>query len=327
MKVGLLSKASEFAGKMLERLRGAGTGDEFLAWTVGEAAPAGDLEVLLTMGAAGVEEFAGQPRLGLVQTLSAGYDGIDVEAATAAGIWVSYAPSERTGNGVSVAEFAVMLLLAAARPLRQGLEFAAYRGAARPEMGGALSGKTVCIVGMGAIGGLIAERLRPFGVTLTGVNANPEKVPDGVKVYTMEELTTALGEADLVVIAIRGTKENENLFDAGMFRAMKRGAVLVNVARGSLVDEEALLGAIRSGHLGGAGLDVVKNEPVAPNDPLMGVPEIFVTPHVAGMTDLMLEGTAGYVLEVLRMYEAGMKTESLVNSPERPRSALANSAS
>lgn len=323
MKIAVLSKPSEFAGKVLERLRGAGTGDEFLAWTVGAAAPAGDLEVLLTMGAAGGEEFAGQPKLGLVQTLSAGYDGIDVEAATAAGVWVSYAPSERTGNGVSVAEFAVMLLLAAARPLRQGLEFAADRGAARPEMGGALSGKTVCIVGMGSIGALISERLRPFGVMLTGVDRRPEEAPAGVKVYAMEELKTALGEADLVVIAIRGTKENENLFDAEAFAAMKRGAVLVNVARGSLVDEEALLAAIRSGQLGGAGLDVVKNEPVAPDDPLMGVPEIFITPHVAGMTDLMLEGTAKYVLEVLELYAAGKRPDSLVNDPEQPRRVLA----
>ena len=91
------------------------------------------------------------------------------------------------------------------------------------------------------------------------------------------------------------------------------------MAGGSLIDEEALLAAVKSGHLAGAGLDVLKHEPTDPRDPLMGLPQIFITPHIAGPTDLMLAGTVNYIGEVLTMYEAGKKPASVVNTPERPR--------
>ncbi len=321
MKIALLSEQDRFAEEMLKGLR-AEPGHKFFAWPQGEAAPAKDLDVLLVMGKAGAEELAGQTKLGLLQTASAGYDGIDVEAATAAGVWVSYAPSEKTGNGASVAEFAVLLLLAASRRLRQALAFERDRSAEKPELGAALSGKTVCIVGMGGIGELIVERLRPFGMTLTAVDAHPDNSLEGVKTYPMENLKDALGEADYTVVSIRGTSENENMFDAEVFAAMKKGSVLVNVARGSLIDEEALLAAVKSGQVGAAGLDVLKHEPTDPHDPLMALSQVFITPHIAGPTDLMLAGTVKYIGEVLKLYEAGKKPDSVVNSPEKPWKVL-----
>ena len=325
MKIGYLGKQDSFAVEMLKQMKAGNSQDEFLTWLPGEKAPAMDLEVLLAIGKVGAEELEGQTKLGLLQTASAGYDGVDVEAATKAGIWVASAPTTKTGNGESVAEFAVLLMLAASRRLNEELAFTRDGEQVRPEkpeVNMALHGKTVCIVGLGGIGDLLVERLRGFGMVLTGVDKHPEHAPAGVKGYGSDQLKFALATADYVVLAIPGTKENENMIDAEVLAAMKKGAVLLNVSRGTLVDEPALLVAVTSGHLYGAGLDVVKNEPVKPDNPLLSEPRIFVTPHIAGSTDVMLEGTVKYLREVLAGYIKGVRPEGAVNEPKEPRVPL-----
>jgi phosphoglycerate dehydrogenase-like enzyme len=144
----------------------------------------------------------------------------------------------------------------------------------------------------------------------------------GVRGYRHDELKVAVAAADYVVLAIPGTKENENVIDAKVLAAMKKHAVLVNVARGMLVDEPALLAAVKSGHLYGAGLDVVKDEPVSAGNPLLMEPRILVTPHIAGSTDLMLDGTVKYLGEVLAGYRDGLRSEGIVNEPREPRVSL-----
>jgi phosphoglycerate dehydrogenase-like enzyme len=325
VKIGYLGKQDSFAVEMLKQMKAGNSQDEFLTWLPGEKAPAMDLEVLLAIGKVGAEELEGQTKLGLLQTASAGYDEVDVEAATKAGIWVASAPTTKTGNGESVAEFAVLLMLAASRRLNEELAFTRDGEQVRPEkpeVNMALHGKTVCIVGLGGIGDLLVERLRGFGMVLTGVDKHPEHAPAGVKGYGSDQLKFALATADYVVLAIPGTKENENMIDAEVLAAMKKGAVLLNVSRGTLVDEPALLVAVTSGHLYGAGLDVVKNEPVKPDNPLLSEPRIFVTPHIAGSTDVMLEGTVKYLREVLAGYIKGVRPEGAVNEPKEPRVPL-----
>jgi phosphoglycerate dehydrogenase-like enzyme len=325
VKIGYLGKQDSFAVEMLKQMKAGNSQDEFLTWLPGEKAPAMDLEVLLAIGKVGAEELEGQTKLGLLQTASAGYDEVDVEAATKAGIWVASAPTTKTGNGESVAEFAVLLMLAASRRLNEELAFTRDGEQVRPEkpeVNMALHGKTVCIVGLGGIGDLLVERLRGFGMVLTGVDKHPEHAPAGVKGYGSDQLKFALASADYVVLAIPGTKENENMIDAEVLAGMKKGAVLLNVSRGTLVDEPALLVAVTSGHLYGAGLDVVKNEPVKPDNPLLSEPRIFVTPHIAGSTDVMLEGTVKYLREVLAGYIKGVRPEGAVNEPKEPRVPL-----
>jgi phosphoglycerate dehydrogenase-like enzyme len=329
VKIGYLGKQDSFAGEMLRQMKAGSPQDEFLTWLPGEKPPAMDLEVLLAVGKVGAEELEGQTKLGLLQTASAGYDGVDVEAATKAGIWVASAPTTKTGNGESVAEFAVLLMLAASRRLNEELAFTRESEQGRPEKpegNMALYGKTVCIVGLGGIGDLLVERLRGFGMVLTGVDKHPEHAPAGVKGYGSDELKVALAAADYVVLAIPGTEENENMIDAEVLAAMKKGAVLVNVARGTLVEESALLSAVKSGHLYGAGLDVVKDEPVNAGNPLLAEQRIFVTPHVAGSTDVMLKGTVKYLGEVLAGYVKGIRPEGVVNEPKEPRVPLRKGA-
>lgn len=186
----------------------------------------------------------------------------------------------------------------------------------------ALFGKTACIVGLGGIGDLLIERLRGFGMILTGVDDHPEHTPNGVRGYRRDQLKLAAEDADYLVLAIPGTKDNENMIDATVLARMKDKAVLINVGRGTLVDEAALLTAVESGHLYGAGLDVVKDEPVSKGNLLLMEPRIFATPHIGGSTDLMLNGTVSYLGEVLVAYRQGLRPGGIVNDPTNPRVPL-----
>jgi len=324
MKIGFLGKQNAFAREMLTRLRGQHRDDEFSVWQAGEKAPSTELEVIFASGKVDAEELEAQTKLGLLQMVSAGYDGVDVDAATKAGIWVASAPTTKTGNGESVAEHAVLLMLAVSRRLNE--ELAVIHGhapsAAKLEVNRALFGKTACIVGLGGIGDLLIERLRGFGMILTGVDYHPEHAPKGVKGYGHDELKLAAADADYLILAIPGTKDNENMIDAAVLAAMKKHAVFVNVGRGILVDESALLAAVKSGHLYGAGLDVVKDEPVSKGNPLLMEPQIVVTPHIAGATDLMLDGTVNYLGNVLQAFRQRIRSGGIVNDPVNPRVPL-----
>jgi phosphoglycerate dehydrogenase-like enzyme len=328
MKIGFFGKQNSFAREMLRRLKPENTGDEFLTWQPGDKAPSTMLDVIIAFGKVDSKEIEAQTKLGLLQMASAGYEGVDVNAATKAGVWVGSAPTTKTGNGESVAEVAVLLMLAASRRLNEELAFTHGRAQSpsdKWEENRALYGKTACIVGLGGIGDLLIERLRGFGMILTGVDDHPEHAPNGVRAYGHDELKIAAADADYLVLAIPGTKENENMIDRTVLAGMKNNAVLVNVARGTLIDEPALLAAVKSGRLFGAGLDVVKDEPVSEENPLLVEPRIFVTPHIAGSTDLMLDGTVKYLGEVLARYRDGLRSESIVNEPMNPRVPLRSS--
>ena len=235
---------------------------------------------------------------------------------------VSNSPADITGNADSVAEFAVLLLLGAAR--RLGVALAALRDDRKEKQvsSPSLMRKTVCIVGPGAIGSKIAQRLLPFGVRLTAVDRNPLHAPKEMQTRPLEELKEAVAEADFVMFCVRATKENTHMIDASVLAAMKKGAVLVNIARGTLIDEQALYRAVTSGHLSGAALDVLEHEPMRSDDPLLTLPQILVTPHIAGITDLMLEGTVDYSVEVIEKVKSGEGFASLRNRPKTPRLSL-----
>lgn len=180
----------------------------------------------------------------------------------------------------------------------------------------------MCIVGLGSIGQLLADRLRPFGVRLVATDEHPEHAAADVTAFPADQLKIAVAQADYVVICVRASKENENLINASVLRAMKRGAILVNIARGMLVDEDALLAAVKDGQISAAGLDVLQKEPPDPKNPLLGLPQVLVTPHIAGSTDLMLEGTVNYISEVVGEFAAGKKPKSVLNNPQKPRRVL-----
>ena len=297
---------------------------ELLSWLIGEPAPAATIQVLLAMGEVPRERLESQRNLELIQMLSAGYEAVDLAAATEAGIWVSNAPAGVTGNASSVAEFAVMLLIGASRQLRTALQAERAGTSLDAGMNQALGGKTVCIVGLGSVGRQLVEHLRPFNVRLLATDHGTRMPPRGVTVYRGQDLKIAVSTADYVVLCVPGSKENENLIDASVFAAMKRGAILVNVARGSVVNEADLCTALRSGRLAAVGLDVLCHEPVRPIDPLFCFPQALITPHIAGETDLSFAGTIHFIGQLVAAWPNGGKPESIVNQPQRPRRVFAS---
>jgi D-3-phosphoglycerate dehydrogenase len=230
------------------------------------------------------ELLAAAPRLGFIQKLGAGVDRIDLETCAARGIGVARL---NAGNAVPVAEHTLMLMLAACRRLpvldrdtRAGRwDKEACRGVNRH-----MKGKTIGIVGFGAIGRALATLLQGFGVEI--LYYDPVRAPGEVEAalrVRYAELNDLIPQADILSLHLPLLPETRGLIDAGRIAAMKPGAILVNCARGGLVDEAALAAALERGHLFGAALDAFSQEPPAGN-PLLGLEQTIVTPHCAGAT-------------------------------------------
>lgn len=217
-----------------------------------------------------------------------------------------------TTAGVHVgplAEFAMFGLLAFHKDLDRLLELRAEREWPSRWPMTQLRGRRLLVIGMGSIGQAVAELAQAFGMTVTGVRRRSGEV-DGIPVRAMDELGAAAAEADDVVLALPGTPETEGLLDAGVLAALPAGAVVVNVGRGSCIDEAALADALRSGHLRGAVLDVAATEPRPPDDPLWTLPTLLQSPHTAALSTKEDERIVELFLDNLRRYRAG---EPLVN--------------
>jgi len=315
VKVGFFAPEGEFPNAIRDGLKQRLVEDTLIQWQPGGAPPAPDIEVLLALGLVSRSLMEALPNLTFVQILSDGYEGVDMDAATELGIRVSNSPGDITKNADSVAEYTVLLMLATARHLSVALASVHDPSIVKPGRGGSLMGANVCIVGIGSIGAKIAHRLLAFGAHVTAVDRSPTRAPKFIPTSPLDDLKKAVSDADFVVLSVRATRENTHMIDADVMSSMKKGAILINIARGSLVDEEALCHAIKSGHLGGAGLDVEEHEPVPLDDPLLSLPQVFVTPHEAGLTDLNVRGTVEYALNVLANIKANQPIDSQLNNP------------
>ena len=168
-----------------------------------------------------------------------------------------------------------------------------------------LWGKTVVIVGVGAISEALAPRCKAFGMTVVGVSGSP-RVPAGFdSVFLRKDLAQAAAQADYLVLIVPHAPATENLVNARVLAAMKPGAYLVNVARGGVLDEDALLAALRSGQLAGAALDVFRQQPLPADHALWREPKVIVTPLVGGMSDIYLDQAWPVVRDNLRQFLAG----------------------
>lgn len=262
-----------------------------------------------------------QGTFGLIQQFGVGLEIVDLAAATRQGVWVARIPSAGSGNAESVAEHAILLMLTLSRQLDQARQALTERRWGTPR-GQALWGRRACIVGLGGLGTALALRLRSFGMQLTAVRAHPEKgapAATGIeRVYGPHELHTALHDSDYVILCARYDGHNHHMIDQAALVAMKPGAFLINVARGGLVDPDALLAALEQGHLAGAGLDVFWEEPVDPQHPLFRQ-HVIATPHLAGVTDAFFAGGAQIYVENVRRYAHGEAPLHTVNAPSRLR--------
>ncbi len=254
---------------------------------------------------------------GLVHQFGVGLDGVDVAAATQLGVLVARVPGDVGGNADSCAELAVLHLLALARRLDESRTVLAERRWPDRPLGRSLMDSTVLIVGLGAIGVALARRLAPFGPRLLAVRARPELggPPEVELVGGPGQLPDMLGQADAVVCCALLHEGNGQMFGPAEFRAMKPGALFVNVARGGLVDEAALLAALESGQVGGAGLDVFAREPADPQSRLVQHPQVIGTPHVGWHTGFMFRQTSEVFAANLMRYGRGEQPRWTVNEP------------
>lgn len=187
--------------------------------------------------------------------------------------------------GPQLAEHAFALLLALTRGVARAVRNPGWEDRIPNRLAlWELTGRTLAVVGMGGSGREVARRAAGFGFgRVVGVDPRSQGVDDLVdEMVHPDDLDLALGAADVVVLTLPLTDRTAGMMDTGRFAALRPGAILVNVARGGLVQEQALLDALRSGHLAGAGLDVAPVEPLPPDHPLWSMPNVVVTPHIAG---------------------------------------------
>ena len=222
---------------------------------------------------------AAGPRLRVVSRVGIGYDNVDLGAASAAGVVVCNTPD---GPTVSTAEHTWALLLAVARELPSRAA-AGRDGLAGSPIGTALEldGRVLGLVGYGRIARRVAAAGRAFGMHVLAADPFVTASGDGTDIVSLDEV---LRESDVVSLHAPATPETRHLICAQTISGMKPGALLINSARGTLVDQEALLDALDSGHLGGAGLDVTDPEPLPVGHPLLAHAKVIVTPHIASST-------------------------------------------
>jgi phosphoglycerate dehydrogenase-like enzyme len=174
---------------------------------------------------------------------------------------------------------------------------------------GELTGKTLLIVGLGRIGDALAARARPFGMRVVGVKHDPSHRHDGAvgvdELVSIDALDEALGRADHVCLTVPLTRATHHLMNARRLTRMRPSAFLYNVSRGAVIDEAALVEALRAGKLAGAGLDVFEEEPLPPGSPLWDLENVILTPHVAGVTPLYYERAATLFADNLDRFLSG----------------------
>jgi phosphoglycerate dehydrogenase-like enzyme len=237
--------------------------------------------------------------LRFIQSIGAGTDQFPHDALERRGIRLA---SARGVNARAVAEHAMALILALSRRLPEARDNQAkrvWRGmiADLAEREDEIAGKTLLIVGLGDIGGRLARLAKAFEMQVVGLRRDPAAGRGAADaVHRMTELKSLLPEADFVALTCPLTNETEKLIDADAFGRMDPSAYLVNIARGRVVDEAALVEALAMRRIAGAGIDVTAEEPLAPSSPLWGMPNVLITPHTAGETRRYEDN----VIEILR---------------------------
>jgi D-3-phosphoglycerate dehydrogenase / 2-oxoglutarate reductase len=282
-------------------------------------------DVIVVHGAPVSAEALGVPGLRLVCCARGGPVNVDVAAATERGIPVAITPGK---NAEAVAEltiaFALMLIRGvprASRYITDGGTLAESNYEGGEFLGREAPGTVLGLVGLGHVGRHVATRALALGFDVVAHDpVIPAAVPDGVRLVGLDGL---LAGADVVSVHARATAANRHMFGAAAFAAMKPGACFINTARESLVDEDALAGAVSSGHLAGAALDVVERPAGGGRHPLLDLPSVFITPHIGGATQETLDRGASQAAAAVAAVLAGRRPAAVANPEVFDRIAVA----
>jgi D-3-phosphoglycerate dehydrogenase len=215
--------------------------------------------------------------------------------------------------GPACAEHALALMLAAARRLHVHARAESWSKLGQDSPEYRLERKTVVVVGTGGIGSALVPMVRPLGLRVIGVNRSGRALEGAERTVVVDELAGVLPESDFVVVAAAYTDATHHLFDESKFAAMASHSWIVNVARGGLIDTDALVAALRAGDIGGAALDVTDPEPLPDGHPLWGLENCLITPHVANTWAMGLAELPGLVRRNVAARGAGARLEGLVD--------------
>jgi D-3-phosphoglycerate dehydrogenase / 2-oxoglutarate reductase len=225
--------------------------------------------------------LAAADRLKVIARYGVGVDCVDLTAAQEKGIIVTNTPG---ANSVSVAELAIGLMLSLVRQVPEAIN--ATRNGKWPRLSGiSLEGKTIGIIGLGAIGKLLARRLAGFDCHLLAYDPYPDQAFAASNQVTLLPLDEILPQAEIISLHMPLLPETHHLVNQDFLAKMKKGAYLVNTARGEIIDETALLAALHNGQIRGAALDAFALEPPDPANPLLALPQVIATPHLGAQTD------------------------------------------
>jgi len=248
-------------------------------------------------------DIGAAPQLKLIQKIGVGVNTIDLDAARAHGVAVCNMPGT---NSRAVAEMTLMLMLAALRRIMVFDPLTRRGEGWRPDLReldqvGEIGGRTVGFVGFGAVPNFLAPALRALG-SETLYTARTEKAESTARFVSLDELLT---QSDIISLHVPSTPETRGMIGASAIARVKKGAILINTARGDLVDEAALFSALKSGHLAAAGLDVFAREPALRDNPLFQLQNVVLAPHVAWLTPETLTRSVTVAMENCRRVAAG----------------------
>lgn len=287
---------------------------EDLSWPVMQPALARAEAIIVRLHPIGEREVAAAPRLRVVARHGAGHDTVDVAALTRRGILLTITPE---ANSDAVAEHTILLMLAAARHLPENMALLREGrwGREPPRIGREIGRRSLLIIGFGRSGQRVARIARGFGMRVL-VHDRPAKAAaiEAAGCRPAPDLFAALAGADIVSLHCPATERTRGMVDRRFLAAMKPGAILINTARGSLLDEAAVAEALWQGRLAAAGLDVFAEEPVSLDNPLLAAPNVVLTPHVAaGSAEAMRNMAMGAAEAVLAVFAGRPDPAVVVN--------------
>mgnify|MGYP002623365227 FL=1 len=250
------------------------------------------------------------PKLRAIGRTGVGFDAIDLAACDDAGVVVTTTPGV---NHHSVAEHTIAMLMAVSRDFPERdirVRECRWKRVATPRV----MGRTIGILGLGRIGRAVATRAHGLGMKILAYDPYPNREFVEQWGVTLCDLPTILSQSDYVSLHLPATPETTHLINAETLQQMKSGAILINTARGSLVDEPALVEALQNGHLGGAGLDVFEVEPLPASSPLLKMNNVLLSGHVAGLDQESHDDTFTMVARILLdLYNGGWPVECIQN--------------
>jgi phosphoglycerate dehydrogenase-like enzyme len=287
---------------------------EFLPENVNELTPAhaAAYDALLVMAPrVSAETLRGDSRLALVARFGVGYDNIDVEACTAAGVALTITP-DGVRRPVAVAALAFLLALSHKLLVKDRLTRQGRWAEKLDHMGLGLTSRTLGVIGLGNIGREIFRLAAPL--EMRHLASDPFVKPaDGPAGITLVDLDTLLREADFVVVCCALSAETRHLLDARRLSLLKPTAYVINLARGPIIDQQALTAVLREKRIAGAGLDVFENEPIDPHDPLLELDNVILAPHALCWTDECFAGIGRSAVSSILDMAAGRIPLSVVN--------------